>query len=85
MALSDNEKIRAVVSGVNAARQFHPYFDSQLEAWLSGEVLYWWFDKGKIEEHTDITLLCLMFSILIHELQSSKDSQDQLGIHSASN
>ncbi len=50
--LSDNEKIRAVVSGGNAARQFHPYFDSQLEAWLKGEMLYWWFDKDKIEEHT---------------------------------
>jgi len=49
--LSDDEKIRAVVSGGNAARQFHPYFDSQLEAWLSGEPLYWWFDEAKIEEH----------------------------------
>lgn len=49
--LSDDEKIRAVVSGGNAARQFHPYFDSQLGAWLSGEVLFWWFDEEKIEEH----------------------------------
>ena len=49
--LSDDEKIRAVVSGGSSARQFHPYFDAQLEAWLSGEPLYWWFDEGKIEEH----------------------------------
>ncbi|MEZ4888745.1 MAG: penicillin acylase family protein [Chitinophagales bacterium] len=50
--LSDAEKIRAVVSGGNVARQFHPYFESQLDAWLSGEWLYWWFDEAKIEEHT---------------------------------
>ncbi len=50
--LSDNEKIQAVVSGGNAARQFHPYFDSQLEAWLSEKPLYWWFSEEKVEEHT---------------------------------
>lgn len=48
--LSDSEKIRAVVSGGNASRQFHPYLTSQLDAWVKGEALYWWFDPAKAKE-----------------------------------
>ncbi|MEZ5042010.1 MAG: penicillin acylase family protein [Saprospiraceae bacterium] len=49
--LADQEKIRAVISGGNAARQFHPYFTSQLDAWVKGEALFWWLDPAKAEEH----------------------------------
>jgi penicillin amidase len=48
--LSDSEKIRAVVSGGTASRQFHPYLTSQLDAWVKGEALYWWFDPAKAKE-----------------------------------
>ncbi len=48
--LSDAEKIRAVVSGGNASRQFHPYFTSQLDSWVKGEALYWWLDPAKAKE-----------------------------------
>ncbi len=49
--LADHEKIRAVISGGNAARQFHPYFKSQIAPWARGEWLPWWFDPVKINEH----------------------------------
>lgn len=48
--LSDSEKIRAVVSGGNASRQFHPYFTSQLDSWVKGEALYWWLDPAKAKK-----------------------------------
>ena len=49
--LADPEKIRAVVSGGNAARQFHPFLKSQLENWLSENWIPWWFTPEKINEH----------------------------------
>lgn len=55
--LSDNEKIRAVVSGGNAARQFHPGLTSQLEAWVKEEPLYWWLDPAKAEAEAVHTLI----------------------------
>lgn len=55
--LSDNEKIRAVVSGGNAARQFHPGLTSQLNAWVEGKPLYWWLDPAKAEQAAVHTLI----------------------------
>ncbi len=49
--LSDDEKVMAVVSGGSAARQFHPFFKSQLGAWRAEKWLPWWFDKKQIEKH----------------------------------
>jgi penicillin amidase len=54
--LSDSEKIRAVVSGGNAARQFHPYFSAQLPAWLEGKSINWWLDWQKVEENAKHSL-----------------------------
>lgn len=55
--LSDNEKIRAVISGGNAARQFHPSLTSQIDAWVKGKPLYWWLDPAKAEAAAVHTLI----------------------------
>lgn len=55
--LNDDEKIRAVVSGGSAARVFHPYYKSQLEAWKQQEWLPYWFAKNKVEEHAIYELI----------------------------
>lgn len=55
--LADNEKIRAVVSGGNVARQFHPGLTAQINTWVKGKPLFWWLDPAKAEEHAVHTLL----------------------------
>lgn len=49
--LGDDAKVEAVVSGGVVDRQFHPYQKNQLEAWASGGLLPWWFERGRIEAH----------------------------------
>ena len=49
--LNDSEKVMAVVSGGNAARQFHPHFKSQLDAWRSEQWHPWWLDQQKVVEN----------------------------------
>lgn len=49
--MSDDEKIRGVVSGGSAARVFHPYYKSQLETWKNEDWLPYWFSLEKIREH----------------------------------
>lgn len=50
--LSDDKKIMASISGGNSARQFHPYFKSQLDGWLKEEWAPWWLDRESIEAHS---------------------------------
>lgn len=50
--LSDDEKVLAIVSGGNAARQFHPFFKSHLDIWLNNQWSYWWLDPEKIAEQS---------------------------------
>ena len=50
--MSDDKKVMASVSGGNAARQFHPYFKSQLETWLREEWVPWWLDTQQIEKNS---------------------------------
>ncbi|MCH2191017.1 MAG: penicillin acylase family protein [Gammaproteobacteria bacterium] len=50
--LSDDKKIMANISGGNSARQFHPYFKSQLDSWLQEQWLPWWLDKQSIEANS---------------------------------
>ena len=49
--LADREKIRAVLPGGVAGRTFHPHQKDQIHAFMSGEVLHWWFSDEAIEEH----------------------------------
>lgn len=50
--MSDAEKVMGVVSGGNAARIFHPYHKSQLEAWKTGEWIPYWLSEERLEEHS---------------------------------
>jgi penicillin amidase len=49
--MSDEEKIMGVVSGGSAARVFHPYYKSQLEAWKNETWIPYWFSKDKVFEN----------------------------------
>lgn len=49
--MSDDEKIMGVVSGGSAARVFHPYYKSQLEAWKNETWIPYWFSKDKVLEN----------------------------------
>lgn len=54
--LSDNEKVLAVIPGGVDGRTFSPHFTDQIEAYMSGEKMYWWFSDEKIKEHADSEL-----------------------------
>lgn len=47
----DNEKVRAVVAGGTVARTFHPHQQDQVDAYMSGQPLHWWFSDQAIEAH----------------------------------
>ena len=49
--LADPEKMRGILSGGSAARIFHPYYKSQLEAWKNEEWIPYWISEAKIAEH----------------------------------
>jgi len=50
--LSDEDKVLAVVSGGVAGRIFHPHATDQIEAFMDGEKMYWWFSDREIAKHT---------------------------------
>lgn len=47
----DDDKIRAVLPGGVAGRMFHPHQQDQVDAFMSGETLYWWFSDAAIRQH----------------------------------
>ncbi len=50
--MSDSEKVIAVLPGGVSSRTFHPHFNDQINEYLSGEKLYWWFSDEMIKKHT---------------------------------
>lgn len=54
---SDNEKVMAAVSGGVAERQFGPHQTDQLEAWMGGRLLPWWFAPAAVEANARHTLV----------------------------
>ncbi len=55
--MNDTEKVMGVLSGGSAARIFHPYHKSQLEAWNTGEWIPYWLSKEKVLEHAQHELI----------------------------
>ena len=55
--LDDNEKVLAVLPGGTAARLFFPHTTDQIEAFMNGEKLYWWFSDNAIKKHAKTTLV----------------------------
>ncbi len=54
--LSDPDKILAVLPGGVTGRQFDPHTTDQVEAYMNGTKVYWWFSDQAIAEHTRHTL-----------------------------
>ncbi|MEM7182345.1 MAG: penicillin acylase family protein [Spirochaetota bacterium] len=55
--LNDREKIIAVSPGGTSGRTFTAHFDDQIEAYLSGEKMHWWFSDEKIKQHAKSQLI----------------------------
>jgi penicillin amidase len=54
--LGDGDKIMAVLPGGVSARIFHPHTTDQIEPFVKGDILYWWFSDQAIREHTRAVL-----------------------------
>ncbi|MBW2433559.1 MAG: penicillin acylase family protein, partial [Deltaproteobacteria bacterium] len=54
--MSDPDKILAVLPGGVSGRQFDPHTTDQVEPFMNGDSLYWWFSDRAIKAHTRRTL-----------------------------
>ena len=55
--LADPDKILAVLPGGVAGRQFDPHTTDQVQSFMDGNKVYWWFSDRAIKEHTRNTLI----------------------------
>ncbi len=54
--MSDDEKVAAVLPGGVTGRLFSPHQKDQVQSFMDGSKLYWWFSDEAINEHTEHTL-----------------------------
>ena len=54
--LADPDKILAVLPGGVTGRQFDPHTTDQVEPYMNGDKVYWWFSDKAIKEHSQHTL-----------------------------
>ena len=54
--MADPDKILAVLPGGVSGREFDPHPTDQIESFMNGEKVYWWFSDRAIKEHTRHTL-----------------------------
>jgi penicillin amidase len=47
----------AVLPGGVTGRMFHAHQTDQLEAFINGEYVYWWFSDAAIQAHTRTEML----------------------------
>jgi len=50
--LSDEDKVLAVLPGGVCGRLFHPHTKDQIEAFMNGDKVYWWFSDKAIKDHS---------------------------------
>jgi len=50
--MADEDKILAVLPGGVTGRLFSKHQKDQIEAFMEGSKMYWWFSDEAIEEHT---------------------------------
>ena len=55
--LADPDKILAVLPGGVAGRQFDPHTTDQVQSFMDGNKVYWWFSDKAIKEHTKHSLV----------------------------
>ena len=51
--LADPDKILAVLPGGVAGRQFDPHTTDQVQSFMDGSKVHWWFSDKAIKEHTE--------------------------------
>jgi len=54
---SDKEKVVAVLPGGVSGRTFDPHQKDQIDAFMSGKKMFWWFSDKAIDDHTESTLV----------------------------
>ena len=54
--LGDPDKIMAILPGGASGRVFNPHYKDQVEPFMNGEILYWWFSDKAIREHAKTKL-----------------------------
>ncbi len=57
--LADDEKVRAVLAGGTIGRTFNDGMGDQLEAYMQGASLYWWFSNELIEKNKKSELVLM--------------------------
>jgi penicillin amidase len=55
--LSDAEKVLAVLPGGVSGRLFHPHEKDQIQSFINGEKVFWWFSDEAILAHARTTLM----------------------------
>jgi penicillin amidase len=55
--LGDHDKVLAVLPGGVSGRLFDAHTKDQIEAFMHGDKVYWWFSDKAIQEHRDTTLV----------------------------
>jgi len=50
--LGDDDKVLAVLPGGVSGRLFHPHIKDQVDAFISGEKVYWWFSDRAVTDHS---------------------------------
>jgi penicillin amidase len=55
--LGDADKIMAVLPGGVAGRLFHPHTTNQIEPFINGDPVYWWFSDPQIKSHAKHELI----------------------------
>ena len=55
--LGDDDKVIAVLPGGTSGRLFNRHRTNQIEAFINGGKLYWWFSDKEIQNHSDHKLI----------------------------
>lgn len=55
--LYDDDKVLAVSPGGVSGRTLTPHFNDQIDAYMNGDKMYWWFSDAKIRRHGTTTLM----------------------------
>ena len=54
--MGDDEKVVAILPGGVTGRLFSPHHKDQVQSFMDGNKMYWWFSDEAITEHTAHTL-----------------------------
>ncbi len=55
--LNDDDKVMAVLAGGVCGRIFHPHAKDQIQPFINGDAVYWWFSDKAIQEHRKTMLV----------------------------